>query len=77
MASEHAAFLDAVLGQLRFAPHGNGDLCGTLHVNTTIVGRERVHRQSLDNAAGFRAANARAPTVELEGSCDVHSHCKG
>ena len=64
----------AVLGQFRLAPVGDGDLRRALHVHAAVVGRERVAWQATDHAAALRAADPRAPAIELECLGDVHAH---
>src|SRR5690606_30105409 len=68
---------EAVLGQLRLAPVGDGDLGRALHVHAAVVGGEGVDGEALDHAAALGAADARAPAVELEGPVDVHRHGVG
>jgi hypothetical protein len=68
---------EPVLGELRLAPVGDGDLGGALHVHAAVVGGEGVAGEALDHAARLDAADAGAPAVELEGAVDVDAHGVG
>ena len=66
--------MNPFLAQFRLSPIADGNLGRTLHVDATIVGRERMHGKPFDRAAGFDATNARAPPIQLEGPGDVGGH---
>ena len=54
------------IGQILFAAISNGYFGGSFHGDIAFVGGEIVHRQSLNLAAAFHAANGGAPVVLRE-----------
>jgi hypothetical protein len=57
--------INPILRQLRLAPIADGDLRRALHIDTAVVGRKCVHRQTFDGAARLDTADTRAPAIQL------------
>ena len=64
-------------GKLRLATVANGNLGGALHIDTTVIRRERVRRQIGDQATRLYASDLGAPAVLLESLIDVGRHRVG